>query len=223
MFCASCGKSAVWRCLECRRLTPAIWLAVVGAVLWGTVVVGGVLYLWKLLPTIAAIMAGLGHELEAVTRWHAMAFKFVFVAPVILVWWIRRPGPTVASLAGFALSGAVALAFTLTAAFGALYSIDAHLPSVLRLEVSNNEWAALDDLRRAVGAATPITCATIPQKLLGRKSGYLRGCTPPGTVWATPLEFGRTGGRGFAADGSGRVCFTNDGTVPSIENCTPLP
>lgn len=229
MFCVSCGKSAAWRCPACRSFTPAFWLGVIGALLWGTVAAGSAMYLWKLLPTIAALMAGLGHELEAITRFHvavsnaAVQFGVAFLAPVLFVWWIRRHGPSVASLSGFALAGAIALAFTLTAAYGALYSVAAHLPSILRLEVSNNEWTALDTLRRAVGVASPVTCAAIPAELLGPNSGYQRGCTPPGIVWATPLEPFRTGRRGFAADGPGRVCFTDDGTVPDLGNCRPLP
>jgi prepilin-type N-terminal cleavage/methylation domain-containing protein len=61
------------------------------------------------------------------------------------------------------------------------------------------------------------------------KSGYNRsflGANPPNVVPpsssltsrsvysydATPVNVGQTGVRGFAADSSGRICFTNDGT-----------
>ncbi len=35
---------------------------------------------------------------------------------------------------------------------------------------------------------------------------------------ATPVVIGQTGVRGFAADSSGRICFTNDGSSPGINN-----
>ena len=45
---------------------------------------------------------------------------------------------------------------------------------------------------------------------------------------ATPVTTAQTGNRGFAVDHSGLICFTTDGSIPSITNsaldpgCTPL-
>lgn len=45
---------------------------------------------------------------------------------------------------------------------------------------------------------------------------------------AVPIELGRTGRRGFAVDGTGLICVTEDGTIPPTEggrlarHCTPL-
>ena len=67
------------------------------------------------------------------------------------------------------------------------------------------------------------------------KSGYNRsffGANPPNVVPpsssassmsvysydATPVNVGQTGVRGFAADSSGRICFTNDGTPVGAAN-----
>lgn len=224
MFCAWCGKPARWRCHACGRFGPTAWLAFAGALTWGTVVVGSVLYLWKLLPTVAAIMAGLDHELEAVTRWHVFASNVSFgyglalVVPAVFLWWLRRRGASVIrALGAFAVLGTLALAFTLAAVDGALFSLVVYLPSVLRLQVSVNEYATIDDLRHVAKAGSPITCQQVPSDFLVTKNGYKRGCTP-GSYWATPEVVWRTGVRGLAADATGRICFTSDGTVPNMSS-----
>ena len=38
------------------------------------------------------------------------------------------------------------------------------------------------------------------------------------TYLATPVALGQTGVRGFAGDSSGRVCYTGDGTPPTMSN-----
>ena len=47
-----------------------------------------------------------------------------------------------------------------------------------------------------------------PNLLAGGIGGYLYA--------ATPLTQDQTGVRGFAGDSSGRICFTNDGSVPPL-------
>jgi prepilin-type N-terminal cleavage/methylation domain-containing protein len=74
------------------------------------------------------------------------------------------------------------------------------------------------------------------------KQGYDRGFVPGASIagspdtdgvatWvytAVPNTIAQTGNRGFAVDHSGLICFTTDGTVPTITNaaldpsCTPL-
>ena len=71
---------------------------------------------------------------------------------------------------------------------------------------------------------------------LNSKSGYDRSFQPgptPGTIntviastsslasygyGATPVTQGQTGVRGFAGDSSGVLCFTNDGTLPTLSS-----
>ena len=95
------------------------------------------------------------------------------------------------------------------------------IPRVLSAKTQANEVAAIKDLR-AVQAdleGKPINCQYAPDYLLGTKSGYVRGCSP-GMYWARPEVQGQTGVRGFAADSTGRVCFTTDGSIPNMSgNC----
>jgi len=80
-----------------------------------------------------------------------------------------------------------------------------------------------------IGATTP-------------KQGYARSFTPGASVAgspdtdgvatfvyvAVPTTIAQTGNRGFAVDHSGLICFTSDGTAPTVTNaaldpaCTPL-
>jgi hypothetical protein len=107
-----------------------------------------------------------------------------------------------------------------TAIIGLLIAIG--VPSLIHSRIQANEVAALKDLRAAQSdrAGTTITCQNLPDYLVGNKSGYVRGCSP-GMYWARPEVQGRTGIRGFAADHTGRLCFTADGSIPNMAgNCT---
>jgi prepilin-type N-terminal cleavage/methylation domain-containing protein len=103
------------------------------------------------------------------------------------------------------------------------------VPGLLRSRVSANETAALQDLREAgmaamqsVGTGQPLVCAPPGAAFGGTQSGYLRGCTN-GVYWATPVTYTSTGIRGFGMDGSGRICFTTDGSIPAMKgNCNTL-
>lgn len=102
------------------------------------------------------------------------------------------------------------------------------VPGLLRSRVSANEAAALLDLREAVleamqsvGTGQPLTCSSLPAAFSATKSGYLRGCTN-GVYWATPVKHNTTGVRGFGMDGSGRICFTTDGSIPLVNGTCNL-
>jgi hypothetical protein len=80
-----------------------------------------------------------------------------------------------------------------------------------------NEAAAMKALRAVQSSyyGSPIDCSRPRSSFGGTRSGYVHGCT--GTAyWAIPEAVGRTGTRGFAADASGRICFTTDGTIPAM-------
>jgi type II secretory pathway pseudopilin PulG len=95
------------------------------------------------------------------------------------------------------------------------------IPGLLSSKNQANEAAALKDLRAAQSEmeGRPIDCQHVPPYILGTKSGYVRGCSP-GKYWARPEVQGQTGVRGFAADSTGRLCFTTDGSIPNMSgNC----
>lgn len=96
------------------------------------------------------------------------------------------------------------------------------LPALLRSRMAANESAAIADIRDALAnrpgnpaatMGTTIKCPSPP--VTTAKSGYLRGCTG-GVFWATPVTQGKTGVRGFGGDGTGRICFTIDGSIPNM-------
>jgi len=103
------------------------------------------------------------------------------------------------------------------------------IPSLLRSRMAANEAAAIGDVRDAgmeamqqAGPGSPLVCPSTPGRFSGPKSGYLRGCTS-GVFWATPLTQNSTGIRGFGVDATGRICFTNDGSIPSMsKTCETL-
>ena len=69
------------------------------------------------------------------------------------------------------------------------------------------------------GTGSPLICPSPPGAWSATKSGYLRGCTN-GVYWATPITQNATGVRGFGMDGTGRICFTTDGSIPVMSgNC----
>ena len=109
-----------------------------------------------------------------------------------------------------------------TAIVGVLVAIA--IPKVLGAKIQANEVAAIKDLRAAQAdqEGKPINCQYAPDYLLGTKSGYVRGCSP-GMYWARPEVLGQTGVRGFAADSPGRLCFTTDGSIPTMSaNCNVI-
>jgi prepilin-type N-terminal cleavage/methylation domain-containing protein len=67
----------------------------------------------------------------------------------------------------------------------------------------------------------PIICPS-PDPGPKTSAGYSKGCTA-GVFWATPEIQGKTGIRGFGIDGSGRTCFTADGSIPKMASgCSTL-
>lgn len=98
------------------------------------------------------------------------------------------------------------------------------IPALSRARLSANESAALGDLRSAAsaGLGRSITCASPQPTFSETKSGYVRACNPGVSYTAVPSVPGKTGIRGFAADQYGRLCVTDDGTVPPMPNCTTL-
>ncbi len=103
------------------------------------------------------------------------------------------------------------------------------LPDLLPSRIWANEAAALSDLREA-GTKTmqgnsegaPLVCPSPLGAWSATKSGYLRGCTN-GVYWATPMTQNVTGVRGFSIDGTGRICFTTDGSIPVMNgNCPTI-
>ena len=98
------------------------------------------------------------------------------------------------------------------------------IPGLLRSRLAASEAAAIADIREAVvdrpgnpadTTGTAIKCPSPPGSFSTTKSGYVRGCTA-GVYWATPAVQGKTGVRGFGGDATGRICFTNDGTIPQM-------
>jgi len=90
--------------------------------------------------------------------------------------------------------------------------------------VAANEAAAIKDIRGALSQQSgnpaafmgaPITCPSPPSSFTTTKSGYVRGCTA-GVYWAVPEVQGKSGIRGFGGDATGRLCATNDGTIPDM-------
>src|SRR5690242_10800078 len=98
------------------------------------------------------------------------------------------------------------------------------IPSLLRARLSANEAGAIGDLRSALSAnmGRGINCASPPPNFMETKSGYERGCTQGVSYWLKPQVQGKTGIRAFAGDQYGRICFSNDGTVPDMPNCQTL-
>jgi type II secretory pathway pseudopilin PulG len=103
------------------------------------------------------------------------------------------------------------------------------IPSLLRSRMAANEAVAIGDVRDAgteamqqAGPGSPLVCPSTPDRFTGPKSGYLRGCTN-GILWATPLTQNSTGIRDFGIDATGRICFTADGSIPSMsKTCEAL-
>jgi prepilin-type N-terminal cleavage/methylation domain-containing protein len=91
------------------------------------------------------------------------------------------------------------------------------LPQLTRARVAANEAAVLKELRAVQSgyAGRPIDCSRPRPSFVGTKSGYVRGCTGM-AYWARPEVQGRTGQRGFAADATGRICQTPDGSIPEM-------
>ena len=98
------------------------------------------------------------------------------------------------------------------------------VPMMLRARLSANEAAAIGDLRSALAysAGRGVNCASPPPNFMETKSGYIRGCTPGTSYWLTPAVPGKTGIRGFAGEPYGRICVSEDGTVPTMPDCTTL-
>lgn len=102
------------------------------------------------------------------------------------------------------------------------------LPDLLPSRIRANEAAALSDLREADtktrqrnSQGSPLVCPSSPGAFRTTKSGYLRGCAN-GVYWATPISE-QTGARGFGIDGTGRICFTIDGSIPVMSgNCRTI-
>jgi hypothetical protein len=88
-------------------------------------------------------------------------------------------------------------------------------PALLRSRMAANEASAIQAVRVAIEG----TCS--PLRPARSQAGYLLGCTG-GVFWATPLVPNKTGVRGFASDPTGRICFTADGSIPNMRNCTSL-
>jgi prepilin-type N-terminal cleavage/methylation domain-containing protein len=94
------------------------------------------------------------------------------------------------------------------------------IPGLLRSRIAANEAAAIKDIRaqqssRGDGVGTPFTCPSPPGSFGTTTSGYMRGCTA-GVYWATPQVQGKTGVRGFGGDVTGRLCFTENGSIPNM-------
>jgi prepilin-type N-terminal cleavage/methylation domain-containing protein len=98
------------------------------------------------------------------------------------------------------------------------------VPMMLRARLSANESGAIGDLRSALSAIAGrgINCASPPPNFMETKSGYTRGCTAGTSYWLVPEVQGKTGIRAFAGDSYGRICVSDDGTVPVMPNCTTL-
>ena len=98
------------------------------------------------------------------------------------------------------------------------------IPMVRRARMSANEAAALGDLRAALssGMGRGISCASPQPTFSETKSGYVQTCTPSTSYTVVPITPGKTGMRGFAGDQYGRICVTDDGTAPTMPNCTTL-
>jgi prepilin-type N-terminal cleavage/methylation domain-containing protein len=98
------------------------------------------------------------------------------------------------------------------------------IPMLTRARVSANEAAALSDLRAALstGLGRSITCASPQPTFSETKSGYVHACNAGVSYSVVPAVPGKTGIRGFAGDQYGRVCVTDDGTLPTMPNCTTL-
>ena len=98
------------------------------------------------------------------------------------------------------------------------------IPMMRRARLSANEAAAIGDLRAALssGLGRGITCASPQPTFSETKSGYVHACTPGTSYSAVPAVPGKTGLRGFAGDQYGRICVTDDGSVPTMPNCTTL-
>jgi prepilin-type N-terminal cleavage/methylation domain-containing protein len=103
------------------------------------------------------------------------------------------------------------------------------IPGLLRSRLAANESAAIADVRAAAmeamqraGTGSPLVCPSPPGPFTVTKSGYVRGCTN-GVYWATPLTPNQTGIRGFGMDATGRICFTMDGSIPTMgKSCAAL-
>jgi type II secretory pathway pseudopilin PulG len=95
------------------------------------------------------------------------------------------------------------------------------IPGLLSSKLRANEVAAIMDLRDRQKEETSrnpggrFWCPSPPNNFTGTKAGYVRGCTA-GVFWAVPEVKAKTGIRGFGADSSGRICFTDDGSVPAM-------
>ena len=96
------------------------------------------------------------------------------------------------------------------------------IPGLLRSRIAANEAAAIVDIRDSLAdrpgnpadtTGTAIKCPSPPVSTT--QSGYVRGCTA-GVFWATPAVQGKTGVRGFGGDATGRICFTTNGSIPSM-------
>lgn len=93
------------------------------------------------------------------------------------------------------------------------------VPRMLRARLVANETAAIADLRDIIAShypvGSPFVCRSPVDPFTGIKSGYVRGCTG-GVYWATPVKQDNTGTRGFATDATGRICYTPDGSRPTM-------
>jgi prepilin-type N-terminal cleavage/methylation domain-containing protein len=98
------------------------------------------------------------------------------------------------------------------------------VPMMLRARLSANEAGAIGDLRSVLSATAGrgINCASPPPNFMETKSGYTRGCTAGTSYWLVPEVPGKTGIRGFSGDPYGRICVSDDGTVPPMPNCNTL-
>ena len=71
MYCSSCGmkwSEMKMRCPECLRFTPAFWLNLFSLLLLVTLVLTNFMYLWKMVPIVGSLSAGLGFDLPLPMR-----------------------------------------------------------------------------------------------------------------------------------------------------------
>src|SRR5258706_4068414 len=131
------------------------------------------------------------------------------------------PEPATRKLNGFTL-----LEMLIVVAIISIVSAIA-IPGLVSSQMAADEAAAIMDIRaaqseRGDSVGKPFSCPSPPGSFSTTKAGYVRGCTA-GVYLATPDGSGRTGVQGFGGDATGRICYTEDGTIPNmVVSCSVL-
>lgn len=146
MHCSACGTQMAdgkLRCPECHRFTPGLWLNLYCLSLLIALSLANFIHLWKMVPIMANMAAGLGFTLPLAMR---LYIRLSNMSATLLLWVLILAIPVLFVLKGkkvrvpnFVMSGKllavvtwVALVFSLVGIFVGYIEVLTKMPRLIR-------------------------------------------------------------------------------------------